>query len=83
MPNFEYNPNMYPFGMFTTGEGAHLAYIPELNAVYPKALPPEVIEFVAAILNMQSRRGMSVRDIAPKVEAKVERALRLHEFGGL
>lgn len=83
MPNFEYNPNMYPFGMFTTGEGAHLAYIPELNAVYPKALPPEIVEFVAGILNMHVRAGMSIEDIAAKVEGKVERALKLHEFGGL
>lgn len=73
----EHDTNMYPYGMFMTGAGAHLAYVPELKPLYDGPLPVEVVQIVADTMNADLRAGWGREHIEGLVERRVQTALEL------
>ena len=71
----EHDSNMYPYGMYMTKAGAHLAFIPELQPVYKEPLPIEVVAIVADCMNADLRAGWSREYTEKLVEVRVSAAL--------
>jgi hypothetical protein len=77
MPNFEYDPRMYPYGPLTMG-GRRVAFIPELRALEcnDEDLPMEIIVKVCDKLNAGFAYGMRKDEIEGEFAGLVEQAMQ-------